>query len=197
MTQQTRATLKGVFEQGDVPQGSDYEDLIDSFVSLADTTAQTVTSDLTITGALNVNGTTQSSFGELYTTATAAVSASTAYIDLLSAATAQAALLSDFELSAANGSLKYTGAATKVFKAQMWLDFEASASADVTLALAIDGSALTRTESTIFVSTVTENISMISLVKLNQNEDIRMLIKGHSATASGILKRKAVLTVFE
>ncbi|RJO72866.1 MAG: hypothetical protein C4523_02525 [Myxococcales bacterium] len=47
MTAQTRAVNKAVFEQGDRPQGSNYVDLIDSFLSLQDTTAQTMNSDLT------------------------------------------------------------------------------------------------------------------------------------------------------
>ena len=48
MAQQTRSINKSKFEDGDVPQESDYVDLIDSYLSLADTTAQTVTSDLII-----------------------------------------------------------------------------------------------------------------------------------------------------
>ncbi len=46
MTAQNRTTLKGVFEQGDTPQGSDYADLIDSFLSLVDSTAQSITSNI-------------------------------------------------------------------------------------------------------------------------------------------------------
>lgn len=46
MTAQTRATLKALFENGDKPSGSDYSDWIDSMVSLSDTTAQTMTSDI-------------------------------------------------------------------------------------------------------------------------------------------------------
>ena len=46
MTAKDRPTLKGAFENGDKPQGSDFEDLIDSSVSLTDSTAQTVTSKL-------------------------------------------------------------------------------------------------------------------------------------------------------
>lgn len=46
MTAQTRATNTSRFEQGDQPQGTDFADLIDSFLTLIDTTAQTVTSDL-------------------------------------------------------------------------------------------------------------------------------------------------------
>lgn len=48
MTSQTRAVNKAKFEQGDRPQGSDYVDLIDSFLSLADSTAQQMTSDLQV-----------------------------------------------------------------------------------------------------------------------------------------------------
>lgn len=52
MTAQNRATLKAEFEQGDKPQGSDYADLIDSFLSVADTTAQSVASKVTFDGGL-------------------------------------------------------------------------------------------------------------------------------------------------
>ena len=52
MTIQTRSTLKGVFETGDTPDGTNYADLIDSALNLADTTAQSVSSPVTITGAL-------------------------------------------------------------------------------------------------------------------------------------------------
>jgi len=48
MTAQNRATLKAVFEDGDIPTGSNYADLIDSFVSIADTTAQSMSSKLTL-----------------------------------------------------------------------------------------------------------------------------------------------------
>ena len=46
MTQQTRATNKGRFENGDKPGGTEYVDLFDSFAALADTTAQAFTSDI-------------------------------------------------------------------------------------------------------------------------------------------------------
>ena len=48
MTAQTKAVNKSVFEQGDKPQGSDYANLIDSYVSNIDTTTQTMVSDLII-----------------------------------------------------------------------------------------------------------------------------------------------------
>ena len=38
MTKQIRTTLKGYFETGDIPTQQQYQDLIDSFVSLDDTT---------------------------------------------------------------------------------------------------------------------------------------------------------------
>ena len=46
MTAQTRPVLKALFEDGDKPSGSNYSDLVDSMVSIADSTAQTMTSDL-------------------------------------------------------------------------------------------------------------------------------------------------------
>ena len=55
MTAKSRATLKQQFATGDVPTGSDYVDLIDSFLNLVDTTAQTVTSEQVIA---TVSGTT-------------------------------------------------------------------------------------------------------------------------------------------
>lgn len=48
MTAQTRSVLKALFEDGDKPSGSNYSDWIDSMVSIADTTAQTMTSELQV-----------------------------------------------------------------------------------------------------------------------------------------------------
>ena len=56
MTQQTRATNKAAFETGDAPTESDYINLIDSFLSLADTSAQTVTSGIILSGTLGIGG---------------------------------------------------------------------------------------------------------------------------------------------
>jgi len=50
MTAQTRANLKLEFETGDTPDGDNYADLIDSFISISDTSAQTINSDLTVAG---------------------------------------------------------------------------------------------------------------------------------------------------
>ena len=46
MAATTRALLKAAYENQDRPQGSDYTNLIDSFISIADTTAQETTSEL-------------------------------------------------------------------------------------------------------------------------------------------------------
>lgn len=52
MTAQTRQINKGRFEQGDTPQGSDFVDLIDSFLSVANTSAQTVASKANFSGGV-------------------------------------------------------------------------------------------------------------------------------------------------
>lgn len=72
MTAQTRAVLKSNFETGDIPDGDNYANLIDSFVSLSDTTAQSLSSSL-----------------EAPTVIAATVSAGTAYADTLIVKTAQ------------------------------------------------------------------------------------------------------------
>ncbi len=53
MTSLNRVDLKAKFESGDAPQGSDYADLIDSFVNLAETTAQTLQGNLAFSGGLS------------------------------------------------------------------------------------------------------------------------------------------------
>jgi hypothetical protein len=50
MTARVRTSLKAQFETNDVPTQSDYEDVFDSFVSLTDTTSQTVQRPLLLTG---------------------------------------------------------------------------------------------------------------------------------------------------
>ena len=48
MTQRSRTFLKGQFEQGDIPQGTDYEDLIDSFINLEASASQTMGGQLVL-----------------------------------------------------------------------------------------------------------------------------------------------------
>jgi len=50
MAAKSRTALRTVYETGDVPVQGDYEDLIDSYVSLTDTSAQVVNSDLSVNG---------------------------------------------------------------------------------------------------------------------------------------------------
>ncbi len=56
MTTQTRATLKTYFETGDKPTQIQFENLIDSFLSLSDTASQTVKSAVTVSGAVYLAG---------------------------------------------------------------------------------------------------------------------------------------------
>lgn len=48
-----RVTLKSGFENGDQPQGSDYENLIDSFLCLAETTTQTLNGPVVFAGGIS------------------------------------------------------------------------------------------------------------------------------------------------
>jgi hypothetical protein len=88
MTARARATLKTSFENGDTPQGSNYEDLIDSAVNLTDSSAQTITSKLTIgNGVETTNVTAQ----RIY--ASAATFTGTVSANVLNAPTHQGASL--------------------------------------------------------------------------------------------------------
>lgn len=49
MTAFNKATLKTFFEQGDIPSGTDYANLIDSYVNLVDTTPQVMAAALSTT----------------------------------------------------------------------------------------------------------------------------------------------------
>lgn len=92
MTQQTRAVNKARFEQGDTPQGTDYVDLIDSYLSLADTTAQAMSSPLAVTGALGATTVSAATVSANAVNASAAtftiLSIGTANVSKVSAATA-------------------------------------------------------------------------------------------------------------
>ena len=54
MTAKSRTALKQQFATGDVPTGTDFVDLIDSFVSMVDTTAQAITSEVVL-GAVSAS----------------------------------------------------------------------------------------------------------------------------------------------
>lgn len=55
MTARTTTYLKARYEQGDIPQGSDYEDVFDSFLGVAVTAAQTVIGPVNFTDAVSIN----------------------------------------------------------------------------------------------------------------------------------------------
>lgn len=59
MAKKTKSTLTALFETGDTPDGSNYADLIDSQLNLANTTAQSVTGPVSFTtiGVTNVSAT--------------------------------------------------------------------------------------------------------------------------------------------
>ena len=73
MTAQTRAILKANFETGDVPDGTNYVDLVDSFLAIVDTTAQSLASDLTVPTLI---ATTEVSAGDVIATKVSASSGS-------------------------------------------------------------------------------------------------------------------------
>lgn len=54
MTSRSRTALKSLFETGDVPDGSDYADIFDSFVSISDTSSQSVISDISFQNTSHV-----------------------------------------------------------------------------------------------------------------------------------------------
>ena len=60
MPKQTRITLKGYFEVGDIPTQGNYHDLIDSFVSLSDTDVQHIQGDISSSGNLFIGNITSS-----------------------------------------------------------------------------------------------------------------------------------------
>lgn len=55
MTAKNRSDLKALFETGDTLLQTSFEDLIDSFLSLTDTAAQTVSSDVVFAGKVDVS----------------------------------------------------------------------------------------------------------------------------------------------
>ena len=94
MTVQTRTVNKARFEDGDKPTGSQYSDLIDSFVAIADTTAQSLSSDLS---AIKLIGTTEVSSPQVNATE---VSASVVNATIVNGATVSASTVNTNILNA-------------------------------------------------------------------------------------------------
>jgi hypothetical protein len=237
MTAQTRSVNKGKFEGGDTPQESDYVDLIDSFVSLSDTTVQAVSSPLTVTvlgvsatasatnfeclgaitsptittSALNVSGNvviqgdldvqgtlefTQTDVGEIYLEATAAVSASASYVELVAAASSDATFLVNFATTA--GSVIYQGTATRSFIGMLSVSLAASgANTNTFLTFGVDASALTRLEVNKELGTSTDEMETHGMLRLSQNQRVSPMLRGDSGNADGWIVKRLIMTVKE
>ena len=100
MTAQTTTVNKAAFEQGDRPQGSNYSDLIDSYINVVDTTAQSMASDLTVPN-LTVNTTLQTTHVTAQTVAASALTCPIIHGTYVSAQTVYASL-ADFNVASAN-----------------------------------------------------------------------------------------------
>ena len=221
MAIQGRATLKGVFEQGDVPQGSDYVDLIDSFVHLSDTTTQSITSDLSVpgvivtnlsaasanvTGGLRIDGTITVSGGTnflsqaqgfLYTEVTGLASASATFVEINVSASTLAALTSAFSVTGA--SLQYTGTQTKRFLVDAKITLAASvAPTRAVLTLGVNNSAQTRyRQHTICSGLSSTFLGASGIVQLTQNDRVAVYLHGSAADADGFQIKQMTLTVKE
>lgn len=105
-----RATLKAAFQNGDQPQGSDYENLIDSFVSLAETTTQTMNGQLVLAGGVSA-----ASVNAGTITATGAISGASVFATIANFTTisGQTATLSTIQAPASGlamtGLVSFTG----------------------------------------------------------------------------------------
>lgn len=135
--------------------------------------------------------------GELYITATVAVSASATYIELLSVATSQSSLQTNFSVTA--GSLKFDGAeGPRNFLAIAQIGVAASGAATETfLTFGVDGSALARLEIAKELGTSDDEIFIHGLLKLAVGERVSIMLKGDEGAAAGWKIREAVLTVKE
>ena len=175
MAQQDKATLKQAFETGDAPTGSDFENLIDSQLNLAETTAQTINGPVNFAGgvtfasisAATVGGNT-GTFGTVNTSGISAVTVSASNIFGLARAECFATSPGTISTTAINsyvvtnvgtsaeslsqfthngsGRLTYTGSLTKNFMFDV--DFTVSgvtASQNVAVRLGKDGTSQSKT----------------------------------------------------
>jgi hypothetical protein len=99
-----RVTLKSVFENGDQPQGSDYANLIDSMVNLAETTTQTMNGPLVLAGGLSA-----ASISTGNITATGIVSAATFWGAVANVTTISAQTVTFSTLSVPSSGASVTG----------------------------------------------------------------------------------------
>jgi len=154
MAAKSRANLKAVFEDGDSPQGSDFEDLIDSFVSLTDTSAQSLASNLTVpvlgattvsAGSTHVNGvaTHQNSYIEAACELTAITSVEvTAFSYTLVSGALSAVNAARFSVS--GHDIVYTDTVTAKYVVDCSMDVRVSAGQSLWVALGKNSTIQTR-----------------------------------------------------
>lgn len=147
MTAQSRSTLIARFQTGDVPVGSDFEDMIDSFVATVDTSVQTITSHVTFSGgaavatltAADIKGSAATFTG---TVAISALQASAATflggITVSGTTTAEGAIVAKSTLSV-SGVATFTGAVTADAALVAKSTFSASGASTLTGAVTMAG----------------------------------------------------------
>lgn len=94
MTAKDRPTLKALFETGDVPDGPDYADLVDSYVVLNGSTVQTVASPIIFSAAIGTTEVSAQRVSASTITALATVHAADVQTSNVSAAAAVFAVVS-------------------------------------------------------------------------------------------------------
>lgn len=140
MTAKSRANLRAAFETGDVPDGDDFADLIDSFVNITDTSSQSVASHQTFpslaagtVSATTVNANVQYVRGlathenpyiEAFADVTAITSVEATATWTLVSATLTAPNASSFSVS--GREVTYTGGVTAKFLVDVQMDVRGS-----------------------------------------------------------------------
>lgn len=123
MTAKSRANLKAVFQTGDKPDGDDFSDLIDSFVSLTDTSAQSLAGKIVqTTDYINA-------FADV--TAITSVEATATWTVVCAALTAPNA--SNFTVS--GREVTFIGTSASVFRAEAQIEARGSAAQQLWLGL--------------------------------------------------------------
>lgn len=81
MTIRTPSYLKSRFENGDIPQASDYEDIFDSFLPVGASGAQSIDGSFVLSGSITSNGTVGTSARYTGTVSAQSVYMSNLYLD--------------------------------------------------------------------------------------------------------------------
>ena len=190
MTAKSRVNLKAAFETGDVPDGDDFSDLIDSALNLTDASAQALASPISVpsisTGTVsattvNTNvqyvrglSTHENPYIEAYSDVTAITSVESTAVWTLCSAELTAPNKSSFSVS--GHDITYTGGVTAKFLVELQSDVRGSANQNlwfgVTKNGAIVSGSISRTRS---ASTDVVTRSMRAIVELKGNDIISMV----------------------